>query len=91
MTARQRIAAYGIARRGGSILLVREPTTGAWWLPGGGVNFGEAPADALAREFEEEVGATIDSVASWASSVMSRHCRPSLSVFIPFGSSTKSA
>ncbi|MFZ2501567.1 MAG: NUDIX domain-containing protein [Nocardioides sp.] len=59
MTARQRIAAYGIARRGDSILLVREPTTGAWWLPGGGVNFGEAPADALAREFEEEVGATI--------------------------------
>jgi ADP-ribose pyrophosphatase YjhB (NUDIX family) len=60
LTERQRVAAYGVARRGDEVLLVRASSTtgvpGTWWLPGGGVQFGETPAECLAREFTEETG-----------------------------------
>jgi 8-oxo-dGTP pyrophosphatase MutT (NUDIX family) len=57
---RQRVAAYGVARREGEVLLTRASLTsgvpGTWWLPGGGVKFGESPQECLAREFMEETG-----------------------------------
>lgn len=56
----QRVAAYGLIRRGGAVLLTRLSErafhTGAWTLPGGGVDHGERPADALVREIREECG-----------------------------------
>jgi ADP-ribose pyrophosphatase YjhB (NUDIX family) len=33
---------------------------GRWFLPGGGVDHGEHPTDALLREFEEESGLTVE-------------------------------
>ena len=66
-TARmQRVAAKVVVRRGGSVLLTRNsargPRPGTWTLPGGGVDHGEAPADAAVREVAEETGlvATLD-------------------------------
>ena len=57
---RQRIAAYGIARKANELLLVRASAStgvpGTWWLPGGGLGFGESPEECLAREFVEETG-----------------------------------
>lgn len=60
----QRVAAYAMAVRGdgagAQVLLTRlSPRAahpGAWTLPGGGVDHGEHPAAALAREVEEECG-----------------------------------
>ena len=60
----QRVAAYAVVRRGAEVLLTRLSATaahpGRWTLPGGGVDHGERPADALAREVEEECGLTCE-------------------------------
>lgn len=57
---RFKISAYGVIRREGHILLVRyiDPHSGRkWWtLPGGKLEHGEDPVDALAREVREETG-----------------------------------
>lgn len=61
---RQRLAAYALLRRtgpeGDSVLLTRISRlghhAGSWTLPGGGVDHGETPAAALAREVQEECG-----------------------------------
>ena len=67
----QRVAAYGVARSRNEVLLVRASSAtgvpGTWWLPGGGVEFGESPAECLAREFMEETGlvARVGNVRTW--------------------------
>jgi 8-oxo-dGTP diphosphatase len=57
---RQRLAAYGIAYDEGRLLVTQlaahTGAPGAWTLPGGGVDHGEHPEVALAREFVEETG-----------------------------------
>lgn len=56
----QRVAAYGLVQRGGRVLLVqlteRTPSPGSWSLPGGGIDHGEHPVDAVIRELYEETG-----------------------------------
>lgn len=53
-----RVAAYGIITRGETILLSHwnEHGHSGWTLPGGGIDPGEHPDDALLREIEEETG-----------------------------------
>jgi 8-oxo-dGTP pyrophosphatase MutT (NUDIX family) len=59
---RLRVSAYGLAVEADRLLLTRlsqaspifEP--GRWHLPGGGIDPGEQPVEALAREFREETG-----------------------------------
>jgi ADP-ribose pyrophosphatase YjhB (NUDIX family) len=59
---RTRLAAYALCVDDDRLLLVRVapgyPATGVWTLPGGGVNFGEDPANAALRELAEESGLT---------------------------------
>jgi len=45
----------------GKVLLGRE-SDGTWELPGGGLEHGEAPREALGREITEETGYTVESV-----------------------------
>jgi ADP-ribose pyrophosphatase YjhB (NUDIX family) len=56
----QRVAAYALVVRDDAVLLtrnsVRGPHPGLWNLPGGGIEHGEAPADAVVREVAEETG-----------------------------------
>ncbi|MFJ2744929.1 NUDIX domain-containing protein [Streptomyces sp. NPDC087440] len=57
-----RVSAYGLVVEDDRLLLVRladdSPvfTPGLWHLPGGGIDPGEQPAEALVREFREETG-----------------------------------
>ncbi len=55
-----RVGAYAICRDGQRLLCCRvapgEAASGQWTLPGGGIDFGEDPADAVRRELEEETG-----------------------------------
>lgn len=57
---RQRVAAYALVVRGDRVLLTRTsvhgPHPGTWTLPGGGVEHGEVPSAAAAREVLEETG-----------------------------------
>lgn len=65
-TGRTRVAAYLLAIDRGAILLSRiapgYPGAGSWTLPGGGVEWGEHPEDALRREVYEEAGLAPDEV-----------------------------
>ena len=60
---RIRLGAYAWCERDGAVLLTRispdGPGAGDWTLPGGGLDFGEDPADAAVREVREETGYTV--------------------------------
>jgi ADP-ribose pyrophosphatase YjhB (NUDIX family) len=63
-TKSQRIAAYGVCRDPDDRLLLARASPsiaarGHWFLPGGGVQHGEAPLDSLTREIREESGLTV--------------------------------
>lgn len=62
----QRVAAYAVVVEQGRLLLTQlAPRTGAagrWNLPGGGVDPGESPVDAVVREVAEETGQVVDDV-----------------------------
>lgn len=56
-----RVAAYGIIKQDERILLCRisdsvPHSVGKWTLPGGGIEFGESPEQAMIREVREETG-----------------------------------
>jgi ADP-ribose pyrophosphatase YjhB (NUDIX family) len=61
---RVRLAAYGVCRLDGRLLLAHfvSPTGDVqqWALPGGGVEPGEDPYDAVVREVEEETGYRVE-------------------------------
>ena len=73
-----RVAAYALCAENDRLLLCRlapgELAVGQWTLPGGGLDFGESPADAVLRELGEETGLSgeiigLADVLSWSRSV----------------------
>ncbi|MFM9614831.1 NUDIX domain-containing protein [Streptomyces niveiscabiei] len=66
MRRTRRTAAYAVIVENDRILLTRfrEPGgTGVWIMPGGGVEHGEDPYDAVARELDEETGYEVEVTA----------------------------
>lgn len=72
---RQRVAAYAVIVRDDRILLSRlsplVTTDELWTLPGGGLDHGEDPRDAVIREIREETG--LDATVSDTAHVYSAH------------------
>lgn len=64
MTSIIRIAAALLIGGDGQTLLVRKRGTEAFMQPGGKIEDGEQPAEALARELHEELGLRIDPAAA---------------------------
>jgi ADP-ribose pyrophosphatase YjhB (NUDIX family) len=67
MIQRRRIGAYGLCHDDqGRVLLVRASARsvrpGTWFLPGGGIDHGEHPVDAVVREVAEETGLAVEVV-----------------------------
>ncbi|MFZ5813919.1 MAG: NUDIX domain-containing protein [Bacillota bacterium] len=66
MRQHRHLGAYGLAVAAGEVLLIRKgrgPYTGSWDLPGGGIEFGESPEEAVRRELLEEAGLPVRSLA----------------------------
>ena len=51
-----------IVNDAGEVLLQRASLDGLWCIPGGGIDPGEQPAEAAAREVLEETGLTIEPI-----------------------------
>lgn len=69
MVRTRHVGSYGLCLREGAVLLVRKargPYAGLLDLPGGGIEHGETPRQALAREFSEEAGLAV-AAADWLS------------------------
>jgi 8-oxo-dGTP diphosphatase len=55
----QRVGAYALVPDAGRLLLTRYAGSGRWSLPGGGIDHGEQPIDAVHREVREETGLSL--------------------------------
>jgi len=65
MTREIHIAAAVIARPDGKVLVVRKRGSAVFMQPGGKLEPGETPLEALRRELEEEIGYVGNDAATW--------------------------
>jgi 8-oxo-dGTP diphosphatase len=81
----QVLVTAGIAVRDGRLLLLRRPEDGAcpglWEFPGGKIESGETPFDALVREWIEEIGVTVAGAEPFAFSTGDAGGRPLILLF----------
>ena len=71
------LGVYGIVKQDNKILLIKKargPYTNLFDLPGGGIEFGETPEQALIREMAEETGLSVTNYRlSFCDSVCFKH------------------
>ena len=64
-----RVAAAVILRADGQVLLAQRPEgkpyAGSWEFPGGKLEAGATPRDALVRDLHEELGLTVRQASPW--------------------------
>jgi 8-oxo-dGTP pyrophosphatase MutT (NUDIX family) len=61
---RKCVVASGILIEGGRALMVYHERLGVWLYPGGHVEQGETPSEAVVREFREETGLVVEPVGT---------------------------
>lgn len=85
MPALLEINVYLVAWRSGRILALRRQA-GFWEFPGGGVEFGEDPKAAAAREFKEETGLTamVGGLLGYTSAVYKKNGKKKHSIYLVF-------
>lgn len=80
-----RVAAAVVLRGDGAVLLAQRPAgkayAGYWEFPGGKLEPGETPRDALARELVEELGIVVRRAAPW---IVQEHVYPHAHVELHF-------
>jgi ADP-ribose pyrophosphatase YjhB (NUDIX family) len=74
--ATPKVDVRGVVFRDDTLLLVRERSDGRWTLPGGWVDIGESPSEAVTREVKEESGYDTRAVKLLALYDRSRHDHP---------------
>jgi len=72
----------GVVFRDDAILMVREKSDGGWTLPGGWVDVGESPSEAVVKEVFEESGYRTRPVKLLAVLARDRHGHPPLAFHI---------
>lgn len=65
-----------VFREDGALLLVREKSDGGWTVPGGWVDVGESPSEAVAKEVREESGYVVRATKLLAVLDRDRHGHP---------------
>jgi ADP-ribose pyrophosphatase YjhB (NUDIX family) len=65
-----------VFREDGALLLVRERSDGGWTVPGGWVDIGESPSEAVAKEVHEESGYIVRATKLLAVLDRDRHGHP---------------
>jgi ADP-ribose pyrophosphatase YjhB (NUDIX family) len=67
-----------VFREDGALLLVRDRAEGAWTVPGGWVDVGESPSEAVVKEVREESGFNVRATKLLAVLDRDRHGHPAL-------------
>ena len=68
------VGVAAIVEQAGRVVLVRHSYKSGWMLPGGAVERGEPPADAVIRELQEEIGLTQSAPPQLMGVFIGRHC-----------------
>ena len=68
------VGVAAIVEQAGRVVLVRHSYKSGWLLPGGAVERGEPPADAVIRELQEEIGLTQSAPPQLLGVFVRRHC-----------------
>jgi ADP-ribose pyrophosphatase YjhB (NUDIX family) len=80
--ATPKVDVRGVVFRDGKLLLVRERSDGLWTLPGGWVDVGESPSDAVVKEVREESGFDVRAERILALLDRDRHGHPPLAFHV---------